>query len=91
VACGAATLVRAWERKTARVRRSMASSQRRLICYWDQGARGARGLTAGKTMANNDHQGTKDHRETYEGFMSVTKWGVILIVIALVLMAVFLV
>ncbi|MEY3267322.1 MAG: Bacterial aa3 type cytochrome c oxidase subunit [Pseudomonadota bacterium] len=42
-------------------------------------------------MANNDHQGTNDHRETYEGFMSVTKWGVILIVIALVLMAVFLV
>jgi hypothetical protein len=42
-------------------------------------------------MANNDHQGTSDHRETYESFMAMTKWGVILIVIALVLMAVFLV
>ncbi len=42
-------------------------------------------------MANNDHQGASDHRETYEGFMSMTKWGVILIVIALLLMAIFLV
>ncbi len=41
-------------------------------------------------MANNDHKGTTDHRETYDSFMSVTKWGVILVVIALLLMAIFL-
>ena len=42
-------------------------------------------------MANNDHKGATDHRQTYDSFMSVTKWGVILVVIALLLMAFFLV
>ncbi len=40
-------------------------------------------------MANNDHKATTDHRETYDSFMSVTKWAIILIVIALLLMAIF--
>ncbi len=39
-------------------------------------------------MANNDQKAATDHRETYESFMAMTKWGVILIVIALLLMAI---
>ncbi len=34
---------------------------------------------------------SSDHRGTYEGFMAATKWGVILVVLSLILMAVFLV
>lgn len=44
-------------------------------------------------MANNLHEANTndtEHRETYEGFMSVTKWGVIFVVTVLVLMAIFL-
>lgn len=32
-----------------------------------------------------------DNRDTYAAFMSMTKWGIILVVLALILMAVFLV
>ena len=43
-------------------------------------------------MANNEpNHGHTDHSETYQGFMSATKWGVIAIVVALLLMAIFLV
>ena len=44
-------------------------------------------------MANNvQESNTKDtqHRDTYEGFMSVTKWGLIFVVTVLALMAIFL-
>lgn len=39
-------------------------------------------------MANNDQKGATDHRETYDSFMSVTKWAIILIVAVLVLLAI---
>ena len=39
-------------------------------------------------MANNDQKGASDHRETYDSFMSVTKWAIILIVAVLVLLAI---
>ena len=39
-------------------------------------------------MANNDQKGATDHRETYDSFMSVTKWAIILIVAILVLLAI---
>ncbi|WP_310497959.1 aa3-type cytochrome c oxidase subunit IV [Sandarakinorhabdus sp.] len=41
-------------------------------------------------MANND-QPNSPNRETYDGFMSATKWGVIVIVIVLALLGIFLV
>lgn len=31
-----------------------------------------------------------DHHATYEGFMAMTKWGVIVVAVALILMAIFL-
>lgn len=40
--------------------------------------------------ANQPNSGNSDHRETYEGFMSATKWGVALVSIVLILMAIFL-
>jgi uncharacterized membrane protein affecting hemolysin expression len=39
-------------------------------------------------MANNDQKGATDHRETYDSFMSITKWAIILIVATLVLLAI---
>ncbi len=54
-------------------------------------------MTTGMTMANDGNEppnGTTpgtNHRQTYESFMTVTKWAVILIAIALILLAVFLV
>lgn len=45
-------------------------------------------------MTDNHDDGVPnraDNRDTYSAFMTVTKWGVILVVLALVLMAVFLV
>lgn len=44
-------------------------------------------------MANDGNQpntGNSDHQATYEGFMSATKWGVALVSIVLILMAVLL-
>lgn len=45
-------------------------------------------------MTDNRDEGAPnraDNRDTYASFMSMTKWGVILVVLALALMAVFLV
>jgi uncharacterized membrane protein affecting hemolysin expression len=39
-------------------------------------------------MANNDHKGATDHRDTYDSFMSITKWAIILIVAILVMLAI---
>ena len=54
-------------------------------------------MTTGMTMANDGNEpnnGTTpgtNNRETYESFMTVTKWAVIVVAIALILMAVLLV
>ena len=50
--------------------------------------------TMGTTMADNHDEAAPDrtpNRETYSSFTSMTKWGVILVVVLLALMAVFLV
>jgi len=39
-------------------------------------------------MANNDQKGATDHRDTYDSFMSITKWAIILIVAILVMLAI---
>jgi len=40
---------------------------------------------------NRDVETAKtDHRQTYDGFMTVTKWGVAFVAVVLILMAVFL-
>lgn len=43
-------------------------------------------------MADNDIpvHAYEPHQETYEGFITMTKWGVIACVVVLVLMAIFL-
>ena len=44
-------------------------------------------------MANDGNEpntGNTDNRQTYEGFMAATKWGVILVAVVLILMAIFL-
>jgi hypothetical protein len=44
-------------------------------------------------MANHGSEmnsGGTDHRNTYEGFMTATKWGVGLVSVTLILMAIFL-
>nr|WP_310523150.1 aa3-type cytochrome c oxidase subunit IV [Polymorphobacter sp.] len=44
-------------------------------------------------MANDGKEpnnGNTDHRQTYDGFMAATKWGVIAIAVVLILMAIFL-
>ena len=38
-------------------------------------------------MANDDHKGATDHRETYDSFMSITKWAIIVIVTILIVLA----
>lgn len=54
-------------------------------------------MTTDMTMANEGNEPTDgttpgtNNRETYESFMTVTKWAVILIAIALMLMAILLV
>ncbi len=54
-------------------------------------------MTTGMAMANDGNEPTDgttpgtDNRATYESFMTVTKWAVIVIAIALILMAVLLV
>jgi uncharacterized integral membrane protein len=51
-------------------------------------------MTTGTTMANDgDDRGkpSADHHATFERFMAATKWGVILVALALILMAIFLV
>ena len=48
----------------------------------------------GTTMADNHDEAAPDrtpNRETYSSFTSMTKWGVILVVVLLAVMAVFLV
>lgn len=45
------------------------------------------------TMANEGHEpnsGRVEHRETYDGFLSLTKTAIIVVAIALILMAIFL-
>ena len=44
------------------------------------------------TMANDGHEPSRgvEHRETYEGFLSLTKKAIILVAIVLILMALFL-
>ncbi len=43
-------------------------------------------------MAHDGNQsGSTDHRETYDAFMSMTKWGIGIVAVALVLLALFLV
>jgi hypothetical protein len=45
------------------------------------------------TMANNGHEpnsGRIEHRETYDGFLSITKKAIIAIAVVLILMAIFL-
>lgn len=42
-------------------------------------------------MATNGNESKTDHRATYESFTSVTKWGVIAVVIALIMLYIFLV
>jgi hypothetical protein len=51
-------------------------------------------MATGSTMANNSDDAGKpgiEHQETFEGFIAATKWGVILVSLALILMAIFLV
>ncbi len=54
-------------------------------------------MTNGMTMVNDGNEPTErttpgtNNRETYESFMTVTKWAVIVIAIALILMAILLV
>jgi hypothetical protein len=51
-------------------------------------------MTTGTTMANNGDDAGKsriEHQETFEGFITATKWGVALVSLALILMAIFLV
>jgi hypothetical protein len=51
-------------------------------------------MTTGTTMADdNDDRGPPrtPHHDTFEGFITATKWGVALVAMALILMAVFLV
>jgi Bacterial aa3 type cytochrome c oxidase subunit IV len=51
-------------------------------------------MATGSTMANNGDEAGKpgiEHQETFEGFITATKWGVILVSLALILMAIFLV
>jgi len=66
-----------------------------LHLLWGRGARGAPIQITGFIMANHGTEphgnNSSDHRGTYEGFMAATKWGVILVVLSLILMAVFLV
>ena len=38
-------------------------------------------------MATNDRKDVRENRETYDSFMSVTKWSIILIVGILVVLA----
>jgi uncharacterized integral membrane protein len=62
------------------------------ICYqaWLKGCI----MATGSTMANNSDDAGKpgiEHQETFEGFMAATKWGVIIVSLALILMAIFLV
>lgn len=45
------------------------------------------------TMANDGHEpnsGRVEHRETYHGFLSITKNAIIVIAVVLILMAIFL-
>jgi membrane protein required for beta-lactamase induction len=45
------------------------------------------------TMANDGHEpnsGRVEHRETYEGFLSITWKAIILVAVVLILMAIFL-
>jgi hypothetical protein len=45
-------------------------------------------------MANDGNEpdtGKTDNRQTYEGFMTATKWGVAAVAVVLLLMAIFLV
>jgi hypothetical protein len=58
------------------------------------GARGAKSRPTGTIMANNVNipkPDRADNRATYERFMGITKWSIIVIVIALLLMAILLV
>jgi hypothetical protein len=51
-------------------------------------------MTTGTTMADNGEERGKpntSHHDTFEGFITATKWGVALIALALILMAIFLV
>ena len=43
-------------------------------------------------MANDGNEPTSktDHRTTYDGFMSATKWGIGFVSVVLILMAIFL-
>jgi len=55
---------------------------------------GARKMTTGTTMANEGEDSgdrRNPHRGTFEGFITATKWGVALISLTLILMAIFLV
>jgi hypothetical protein len=52
-------------------------------------------VSRGKDMAETEHgsweQVARDNRTVYSGFLGLTKWAVILIVLVLIAMAVFLV
>jgi Bacterial aa3 type cytochrome c oxidase subunit IV len=51
-------------------------------------------LATGMTMTNDGHnmgREREDNFATYASFMSMTKWGIILVVIVLLMMAIFLV
>lgn len=64
-----------------------------LHLLWGMSARGAESMSTGSTMANDGKEpnnGNTDHRQTYDGFMAATKWGVIAIAVVLILMAIFL-
>jgi hypothetical protein len=44
----------------------------------------------GSEPGSEAKDGKTDHRQTYDGFMAATKWGVAFVAVVLILMAIFL-
>ena len=75
------------------MQRDMFTAVLHLLSGSPQGAGAMTSTGTGSTMADEGEDGGQrtPHHGTYESFMAATKWGVILIALALILMALFLV
>lgn len=67
------------------------ASQPLRICYWGAGrVRAHWAFDMGTDMSTNGNEPNLGaHRETYESFLGMTKWGIIFVVAVLILLALF--